>query len=581
MSERAFGQSRWRDIPNPAILWLLAATFIVYLLPAGRAILDDGDALYAHIAAEMITRGDWVTPYANGVRFLDKPPLMYWLMATSYLIFGVSEWAARLPTAIGIFITALLLYRLGKRSAGERAGLIAGLAFILSAGTLFFTLEAFPDIFLVLCLTLAFSSFLSLHLDQPTTVWPVIGLAAALAGAVLAKSLIGMLFPLAAIGLFLISRREWPRLRLTQSLIGLGLFILLTLPWHVLAATRNPGFLRHYFINEQALRFLGRREPIDYGSIPTPLFWALLLVWFFPWSVFLPATWKLKGKDEESAAIIRLAFCWAAVVIGFFTFSSRLEHYSFPALPPLALLIGLALENRESKAVKRAFNGLAVLGAMMGVAATSVLVWWWMGGAKLLENAPDGARDRAFTNLFSPLWELPAATRARLVVPLIGTLVIFAVGMIGAWWFERSRARSRAIGLLAVMMTAFCLTAIYSLHLCEGLLSSKQFGLALQQTVTSNARVVVVGDFETANSINFYAPVQLLLYEGKADSIAQGLRFADAPPMIISRDRLEALWGGAERVFILAPRQEFVRLGLLAPQIVMEDAGRVLAANRR
>jgi hypothetical protein len=218
---------------------------------------------------------------------------------------------------------------------------------------------------------------------------------------------------------------------------------------------------------------------------------------------------------------------------------------------------------------------------MMGAAAIGVLVWWWTVGASLLENAPDESRDRAFTNLFSPLWELPAATRARLVIPLIGTLVIFAVGMIGAWWFERSRARSRAVGTLALMMTAFCLMALYSLHLCEGLLSSKQFGLALKHTALPGARVVIVGDFETANSINFYAPMWLLLYEGKADSIAQGLRFADAPPMIISRDRLEALWGSAERIFILAPREEFARFGLLAPQIVLEDAGRVLAANRR
>lgn len=571
---------------------LLAATIIIYVLPAGRAILDDGDALYAQVAAGMVSTGDWVTPRADGVRFLDKPPLLYWLIGVSYLLFGVSEWAARLPAAAAIFLTALLICRLGARGWSERSGLIAGLAFTLSAGTLFFTLEAFPDIFLVLFLTLALSCFLEWYLGQPRGSLPaVIGFFAALAGAALAKGLIGILFPVATAAIFLLGERAGAgagarllpgrlRLRPGHLLIGVAVFLALVLPWHIAAAERNAGFIEHYFINEQVMRFLGRREPVDYVSIPVPIFWLLVPVWLFPWSAFLPAAWRMKSDGREGAAVARLAWCWAGVVIGFFTFSSRLEHYSFPALPPLAIVAGVALGELRSRWVERAFAGLALLGAILGLMAVSIAVWWAVAGADLLSGAEMSARDRAYTNLFSPLFELPASTRASLVLPLIAALAVCAAGLIAAWWFERRGRRWRAVGSMAAMMVIFGLMALYSLGLCEGMLSSKAFGLALKREAVRGARVVVMGDYETANSIGFYARVQLLMCEGSAASIERGLRDADAPEMIISRERLKELWKGEEQVFLLAARERLAELGLGSSRVVIESAGRVLTVNR-
>lgn len=560
---------------------LLAATIVVYVLPSARAILDDGDALYSTVAAEMISRNDWVTPQVGGVRFLDKPPLMYWLVALSYFAFGVSEWAARLPAAIGIFATTLMLAYLGKRVAGDdRTGIVAGLIFILSAGTLFFTLEAFPDIFLVVCLTGAVLCFLELHCGEKQSVWAAAGLGAALAGATLSKSLIGIFFPLATIVAFLFVERKRPRVTWSHMALIAAVFVGIALPWHVIAAARNPGFLYHYFVNEQILRFFGRREPVDYGSIPAPIFWALLLVWLFPWSAFLPATWRLSGSDNKGAAIIRMSWCWAGVVIGFFTLSSRLEHYSFPALPPLALLAGIALADTNRKSISRSFTALAVLGAVLGLAAVGIGVWWNVAGAEILAGAEAGARSRAYTNLFSPLFELPAETRAKLIWPLVGALGAFAAGTAAAWLWERRGRRMNAFGSLAATMTVFCLLALYSLRLCEGLLSSKPFGLALKDRAGKGAQVIVCGDYETANSILFYAPVRFLLYEGRADSIAAGLRYEDAPKMMITREEVDVLRGGEVRVYLLGTRKQIEDLGWNASRAVLEQGGRLLVANR-
>ncbi len=456
----------------PAILFL--ATIVVYLLPSARAVLDDGDALYAHIAEQMKSRGDWVTPYANGVRFLDKPPLMFWLMAGSYRIFGVHEWAARIPTAVGIAGTAWLLWMLAARAVNRRAGLYAALAFILSAGTLFFTLEAFPDIFLVFFLTLAVYSLWRWYDEGGQAVLPVLGFFAAMAGAVLAKSLIGIVFPLAIAGLFLAFSKPRPALRMKSLIIGSMVFLVIAGPWHLLAARRNPGFFEHYFVNEQLLRFFGRRLPVDYGSIPLPIFWLLILVWLFPWSAFLIAVVRLRrsfAPDESARALIRLAYCWAGVVIVFFSLATRLEHYSFPAIAPLALLVGIGLTDKTqavSKWIDRGFVFLAGLGLVSGLAAVAVAIWWRIRGSAFA--ADDGARVEAYTNLFSPLFDLPGPTRAALISPLIWALALFACGAIVAWWSNRQGHRMSATMSLSATLAGLCLVAVYSLGLCEGLL---------------------------------------------------------------------------------------------------------------
>jgi 4-amino-4-deoxy-L-arabinose transferase-like glycosyltransferase len=569
---------------------LVLATAAVYLLPAaiGRAVLDDGDAFYAHASQQMIMRGDWITPYANGVRFLDKPPLIYWQIAAAYSIFGVNEFALRFSTAISVLLTGWLLMLFGQLAGNKLGGFASALVFILCAGTLFFTLEALPDISLVLSLTFALYCFLRWYLDQSRPLLPLLGFFAALAVAVLAKSVIGAAFPIGIVVLFLLISKVVPQIPVRHLAAGVLVFTAIALPWHILAAIRNPGFFQQYFINEQVMRFLGKRYPVDYVSVPRTAFWALLIVWLFPWSSFLPSVRWLPRINEPMKAMIRLALCWAGLILTFFTVSARLEHYSFPALPPLAILIGLSLtaskeypiDEKRDRSIARGFGALAILGGLAAIAAIAVFVWFKMYGAAFFAGDSWTQRDKGYPNLFSPLFDLPAAARASLMTPLLIALPALALGLIGAWRLNARGKRLGAITALSALMIIFSWLSLYSLRLCEGLLTSKNFAVALTKEYRSGDRVIVVGDYETANSINFYAPAPIHLYQGMTASLDHGLRYPDAPKMILSRVDLDLLWQSSDRTFILAPLSSASELGLDRSFEVMRFGGRVLLCNQ-
>jgi hypothetical protein len=251
--------SDWRI----SLLVLIALWAVIYMAGLSRtALLDDADTVHAEAAKEMLQRHDWVTLYANGVRYLEKAPLMYWGVATSYTLFGISEWSTRLPLMLGVLAMILSTYGLGRWALGSEGGFDSGLVLATALGPFLFTRFLIPDVAVGLWLTLTFWLFLvSLEQAQPTR-WTCWGLAAVCALNVLTKGLIGLVFPVGAIGLHLLltgNLRHFFKLRLVSSAV---VFFAIAAPWHILAALRNPaqgnvrGFLWFYFVNEHILRFL-------------------------------------------------------------------------------------------------------------------------------------------------------------------------------------------------------------------------------------------------------------------------------------------------------------------------------------
>jgi len=575
-------------------LMILAISSVYLYTSTRRAILDDGDALYATVAKQMIERRDWVTPYANGVRFLDKPPMMYWLMGAAYAAFGTNEFAARLPTVLAVLGIGLLLYRAGSRVSGP-AGFVAGMAAAFCVGTFLFTRMVFPDMLFVFFLTLALCTFLEWYSDPASPTVPAMFFYAALAGAVLTKSLIGIVFPGAIVLAFLTWERAWLRLKRFHLVEGGLLFLALALPWHGLAALRNPGFLWYFFVNEQFLRFVGMRQPVDYESISVPLFWALVLVWLFPWSAFLPAIrpvlQEARSRGGEARALVKLSLSWVIVVLGFFTFSSRIEHYSLPLIPPLAILTGFALapdkfvdagaQLRRARLVNRGFACLAVLGGLIGLALCGLFLLWTMGDWGLAGNTGNIARHiRAYDFYFAPVFDLPPQLVAGLRAPLLGTGLAFALGLTCSWWMNRRGRLMPAVLLLSGMMAVFCLFAYQSLGICEAAISSRQFGRALGRLYQPGDSAITVGDFEAANSVNFYAPMPLEVYGGTADVLAWGLRYPGAPSCILTRNAFESRWNGPRRTFLLVADHQVSGLHLGRSFDVLRSAGRTLLCNQ-
>jgi 4-amino-4-deoxy-L-arabinose transferase-like glycosyltransferase len=595
------------QLPNPrinledsmtrrfSILLLLAIVAATYLYTAtSRAIVDDGDALYAHIGQRMAETGDWVTPYANGVRFLDKPPMMFWLMAATYKVFGVSEFAARFPSALAVLGTALLLFFLGARAACNNAGFVAGSAVAMCIGTFLFTRMAFPDVFFVFFLTLSLYAFLEWYVEERNRVAHALLFYIATACAVLSKGLIGVAFPAAIVVIFLVWEKNLSRLWRFHIWKGLLVFLAVSLPWHIMAAHRNPGFLWYYFVNEQVYRFLGKRLPLDYESISLPIFWALVLVWLFPWSAFLPAIrhgmFHSDSEQKRASCTVRICASWALVLLVFFSFSSRIEHYAMPIFPPLALLIGLALSGRSSfdsasderrqRSVVRGFAFNGILGAFLAVIFISAGMWLsgWGSGETLSRTA--AARLHAYKYYFAPLFDMPPDVINGLRTPFLGTCAALAAGLIGGWWIHRRNYHMTAVVLLNLTMAGFCLFAFRSLGICEDVLSSRQFGRKLNQMYRPGDYAVLLGDYETANSINFYSPLILHVYEGTAALLQWGLRYPDAPELLLSRAELDKQWNGPQRTFLLGPEDKVQALDLRPERIVMRSAGRILVCNQ-
>ena len=167
----------------------------------------------------------------------------------------------------------------------------------------------------------------------------------------LTLGLIGVLFPLGVVFFFIVFTRSWGRWRELRIFSSTLIFLIIAVPWHwILAEQRSPGFLwRSYFINEHLKRALGTRYPPDYEAVPLLLWWALHLVWFFPWSFFIgyalrefprPKTWGPKMEPVQQARL--LLFIWAGLILFFFslTSGSRMEYYSFGAWPAIAVLLG-------------------------------------------------------------------------------------------------------------------------------------------------------------------------------------------------------------------------------------------------
>ena len=275
---------------------------------------------------------------------------MYWGVAASYEVFGISEWSTRLPLMLGVLALLLATYLLGVTAYGERAGLYSAVVLATSLGPYIFTRFQIPDIIVALWLTLGALFFLLSLRQQTPSRWVCWGFAATCALNVLTKSLIGLVFPLGAIFLYLLltgNLKHILKLRLLSSTL---VFITIAAPWHILAALHNPsqgavkGFLWFYFVNEQFLRYVGKRVPPGYDTVPLLIFWALTVLWLAPWMVFLPQSLRrvprrlreLRAGLNSAQQASLFFLIWALVIVGFFTFSTRQEYYTIPAIPALA-----------------------------------------------------------------------------------------------------------------------------------------------------------------------------------------------------------------------------------------------------
>ncbi|HEV3317863.1 MAG TPA: glycosyltransferase family 39 protein [Candidatus Angelobacter sp.] len=581
------------------IVVLIAAIIFIGCIVSPPALMDDVDAVHGQIARNMLDSGDWTIAHLNGVPYIEKAPLMYWLVAVGYWLVGVHDWVARIPIALAAVLLCWITTRYGRWAFGRRAGFYAGLSLATCAGLFLFTRILIPDVMLTLAVCMGFWSFqraLEEDEDEPhPRRWAAL-LAASLGVGILLKGLIAVVVPIGGALLYLavtrqiFSRYVWKRLHVFN---GVLIVLAIAAPWHILATLRMPpyfdltmhsgpgeyhGFFWFYFMNEHVLRFLGLRYPRDYNTVPRAAFWLLHLVWLFPWCVYFPAAARLGYKPVDRAGRTRLlALCWAGFLLVFFTFSTTQEYYSMPIYPALALLLGSAMAG-YTRWVRLGTRTLGMI-SVAALLAIAVLLFMVRGVptpgdiSNALQQHPE-----AYTLSLGHLGDLTIQSFAYLRAPLVLAGLGFLVGAIGVWRFSFHRA----VLALALMMICFLHASRMALVVFDPYLSSRPLAEALRQV--PNGTLIADGPYYPFSSVFFYANRTALLLNGRVNNLEYGSYAPGAPAVFINDAKFLQLWSSSARYYLVADDTQLPRLrglvgnGNLLP--VAASGGKFLFTNR-
>jgi 4-amino-4-deoxy-L-arabinose transferase-like glycosyltransferase len=591
-------------------LWLLLyGSFTLFRPP----LLDDADSVHAEVAREMVEQHDWITLHADGIRYLEKAPLMYWSMAASFTVFGPEDWAARLPLAFYALALFLTIYWSGPRFFNSSiAGFYAALILLTSFGIFIYTHIILPDVIVCLWLSVAMLLFwISLQHQHPSraTAW---GFAAACALNVLTKGLIGIVFPLGIVFIFLLLNRNLGHLRRWHPFSSLVVFLAIAVPWHIAAGIANPsqghptgatptpgnvhGFFWFYFINEQVLRYLNRRVPRDYDTVPLLLFWGLLAVWLMPWIAFVFRA-IVPVRMRSSLRRVRLPRhdqawnllgIWAAFVMVFFSFSTRQEYYALPALPPIALMIGGWL-GREEKSSARAPGRIAgrriaivlfLLGAMVAILAAYLAIRGrpLAPGSDISILLTQNPGDYALS--LGHFLDLSTRAMGAFRLPLILTAVALAAGTFANMILRSINLIRIGNYALAAMMVVFLIAAHMALVTFSPVLSSKTLADAIGPRLQGGDIVEINGEYEAGSTLGFYLRRQIRILNGRSSNLWYGSFFNDAPQIFDDDASFRRLWSGPQRIFLWTPQDQVP--GLPGPAYtIAQSGGKEILSNQR
>lgn len=569
-SSSAVTRHRPAQTPSVGATWLLFLAIFVAVYAGSLfspALLDDVDAGHAEISQHFVEGGDWITMKIDGIRYIEKPPLPYWIIAISYKIFGENVAATHLPNALAMLGLCWLSWSWARRAWGDRAGLYAGLAVLTSIGPFLFTRFIIPESYLALFLMWALYGLITgLEDGKPNRFyWCYAGVALA----TLTKGLIAPTFFIGAAVPYLLLTGQWRRWKEIKPLTGTLLFLAIAAPWHILCGLANPdqghavgnhptlgnvhGFFYFYFINEHVLRFFSMRYPHDYNKLPHLAYWLLHLVWLFPWSLFAPAVvmvaWKTRkswlqhlgreaghtvdfyidnaAREDVASYVAHLKFqirsiwllsLYSAWTLLFFSISSNQEYYTFPVWPALFILIAAvvaAIEERQKGPDGQPLlstgwlTGAQAVFAVVGVLAAAVLGWALWDSRKLPFVSDIGTvlAHRGvgdYTLSMSHFFDLTGASFAALRLPASIAAIALLVGPPAGWWLRMKKKHIAATVSVALTSAVFLVAAHIAFARFAPMLSSKPFADTIMKKGTPADTFIIFREFADASSVGFY-----------------------------------------------------------------------------
>ncbi len=314
-------------------------------------LFDADEGRYAEIPRAMLASGDWVTPMLNGVKFFDKPPLLYWGSALAFQIFGVGEFAARFPSALAATLAVFGAYFLGKRMFGARAGFFGAVILATTVSWPVLGRAVLTDMLVssLVFLSLAFWWIGRTQTEKRAGFWSFFGFWTTLALGVLAKGPVAVVLSFASIGAYIVLSGDWKSLKKMGWIPGLAWAFLLAAPWFFVVQSRNPEYFKAFWIDQNFGRFRGTLAEQDHANGPFYFFeWmpGLLFPWtffafpalFVGWKKVFPARGQMRSENSRAALFL---VCAALVPPLFFSLSSsKLVTYIFPIVPVMALALG-------------------------------------------------------------------------------------------------------------------------------------------------------------------------------------------------------------------------------------------------
>lgn len=470
------------------LVWGIVCYFVSFKL-GSYPILDNNEGLYAEIPREMLRSGDWhqwIIPHLNGLPYMEKPPLLYWLTAVFFAAFGESEWVARLvPVSSGIGCVGLILW-FTKSIGREYAGRLAAIVFISSLGVTAMSRILMFDMLLTVLLTAAvMSGYLFCVRKQGKLLYVCMAM---LALALLAKGFVALILFFAVMGTYLALSSSTLKnflSRLYECLHwkGLLVFFLIATPWHIAAMLVEPIFPWFYFINEHILRFLGKREPHDYYAGAWWYYLPRALLFLFPWSFFLPVLAFARTNIARQRDIhLFLCIAWLIPMVFFSVSSAKANYYLVIVMPFVAIQLALMLEDAK-------FGGrwgLVIPGALLSILFFALTLWFLNGKNEALNGL---FIKGIFTRYFAEI---------LLITSILVTFFSFRIRKLGV--------------LLYVLVPMMSLPAMLQvIDVRQNYISTKEVAAWLR-TDFPRSEVILYRVFEHQSSLPFYlkAPVRIV-----------------------------------------------------------------------
>ena len=503
---------------NQKLLFFLAAfvsAVCFYAFLGSYALNDNNEGLYAGIPLWMVQSGNYILPRLNGLIYIEKPPMLYWLIALNFNILGVSEWTARLVPASSGFLLGLMLFVFLRRENRKLDAIIFLLVWSSSIGVIIFSRMIFFDMLFTLFFSTLLVAFYLYRKNQKNRIWLYLTYTMA-ALATLTKGLLGIVLPGLTILVFVYCENpispwySFKRFISTIkeifsyfSIIGMIIFFAIALPWHIAAAQQDPGFLYFYFVNEHFLRFLGTRQPEDYYDGPVYYYVVRLLLYMLPWVIFLPAfIWRDKSPvpKKEEQTLERFCWCWFLVVLIFFSISkAKANYYIVAGMPPLIMLFAFRMrEAKEFIYTKFIFIVLTVLFCLLPI----VLLLTWFTPAILEQMSATYSWAAKLHQLLIPFTKYVYYCK----IPAIITIVFSLVCIFIVWRVRRNKnVRQYYIWIIAIFTAILCSLIMYMLHLFENNYTSKNIISEIcEKYDKKDIDLYMYNDFEEISTTPYY-----------------------------------------------------------------------------